>query len=450
MNPIEFEVNDIDLMMFPELQATACESGNIANSLFDEIKFEYCDVSDCILCMSVDHYFALDDSPLRDDVPDSVPAPILVGIETNPGPPSKKKVKNESKKVKINRPSVGVAKSMVTTSRTSPKPRFTNLPNGDLIVTFKEYLFDLNGSSTLISNYMNINAGNPAMFPWLSGIATRFEMYRFEKLGFSYEPACATDTKGTVLFSIDYDPTDSQFISKRQYLNTRTHCRAAPWESTYVECAQEDLRRRSTYFVDVTGNGSNDESLMVGSFNYATVAMGAITEPVGELYVNYTVRLMSPQLDITGGFAEQISSSAGLNSSKFVGSSPAITGSTLFVRATDSALVCQVAGDYLCTIEWTGTVLSADTAQAGTASMVRSNAIVNSAGTLAMNIFLVSAGLGSTITLSATATTVTFIRYRFAPYNNSYALVRPLKDKSPTPVVSIKSDDRKEDDYQLL
>jgi hypothetical protein len=78
---------------------------------------------------------------------------------------------------------------------------FRNIgPRASVVHRRSELVAKITATTDTYSNVLDlyINPGLPATFPWLSQIAQNYEMYRFRKLRFRYEPASATAIGGFV------------------------------------------------------------------------------------------------------------------------------------------------------------------------------------------------------------------------------------------------------------
>lgn len=184
------------------------------------------------------------------------------------------------------------------------RPQSRNLPNGDIIIRHREFIFDITSSVDFnVAKFAAINPGSPNMFPWLSNIANNYESYLFNSLVFRYENTCNTVTAGTVIIAIDYDPDDAQPTSKQQVLAYRGSVRSSAWSHSEHRSLREDLNKRKSYFVRrgaIPANAERD-TYDVGTLAICTQGTDGTT-PIGELYVEYEVRLMTPQLgDISIG-----------------------------------------------------------------------------------------------------------------------------------------------------
>jgi hypothetical protein len=181
-------------------------------------------------------------------------------------------------------------------------------PNG-LEVTHTEFFNSVKSTTASVDQVdaWTIQPGWSTMFPWLSGLASRFERYNFQRLAFDYRPRCSTSSSGSIVLSIDPDPDDSMVDATdagRQVL--LSHAGAAEtqiWNSLHIEYPRPQLAELGHRFVcsdDTTpGPGAIEPRtthagyLTVGQFGQATSAT------YGDLTVSYTIRFWNPQLPWT-------------------------------------------------------------------------------------------------------------------------------------------------------
>lgn len=177
-------------------------------------------------------------------------------------------------------------------------PNQERLRNGDVIVTHREFIQDINGSVDFQNNVFNINPGLPQVFPWLSSLARLFESYVLEKLEFEFQTMASTNTQGSVMAAVDYDVTDLPATTKVQLASYQGYKRSSPWLSFNNHSTTSNLTKRKTYYVrDGPPPPNSDLKLYdTGLFQLATQGM-ANADPVGELYCSYRVRFMTPQLN---------------------------------------------------------------------------------------------------------------------------------------------------------
>jgi hypothetical protein len=67
-----------------------------------------------------------------------------------------------------------------------------------VLIRHREYLGEISGSISYdVKRSFEINPGNPDTFPWLSGVAARFQEYRIRGLVFHYIPSSGNAVSGT-------------------------------------------------------------------------------------------------------------------------------------------------------------------------------------------------------------------------------------------------------------
>jgi hypothetical protein len=285
---------------------------------------------------------------------DDVPPAQLVGVELNPGPPKgvkhekpqlpgppKKKQKmesNSSSNLQGQLVSVPVARSRIITKQSAMR---TNLPNGDVIITHHEYFADIACAINFTTTGYIINPGNPAMFPWLSKIAPAFEKYEFKKLCIRYVTDVSTATSGRIMLAVDFDSTDIAPQSKSQMLTYRNSVAGPVWSEICYEANNKDLHALPQYYISplintlssITGQNALDRQQNVGNL-WAASQNGTNTNG-GELYVEYTVRLINPQSSSIGAAYYAISDGTvdvtGTRSSLFSASVPSYGGTNNIV-----------------------------------------------------------------------------------------------------------------------
>lgn len=183
----------------------------------------------------------------------------------------------------------------------SGKPNMRTTSNGNCTVTHREYVADLIAQveGFDLQFQFGMNPGNPGLFPWLSTIASRFELYKFRALRLIYEPQSATTTTGTVMIAADYDASDPPPSSKVQMMSYKRSVRSPPWFACTHESAGADLHRLKTNYVlgGVAPTGTDIKTYDIGNLYVALQSDVAQGTTCGELYVEYTVDLITPQIN---------------------------------------------------------------------------------------------------------------------------------------------------------
>lgn len=161
-----------------------------------------------------------------------------------------------------------------------------------------EYVADVAGSVGFSTVPFEINCGRSELFPWLATIARRYESYRFRSLRFRFESQAPTTATGTVILGVDYDAADSAPVDKVSVMSYRNSVRCAPWESMVHHSTSEDLHKLPMNYVrgDLTLAANLDvKTYDIGNLFVCTQGQ-ANTNAIGELYVEYEVELLTPQL----------------------------------------------------------------------------------------------------------------------------------------------------------
>ncbi len=148
---------------------------------------------------------------------------------------------------------------------------------------------------------MTFQPGNTQDFPWLSGIASRFEKYELMKLSVRYIPSCGTDTSGQFNFYWEYDVEDANVpgdMKEASVQKNSTSC--APWVSSSMSCSIPDVNRtvREFYVTNSeTNNRWNDAVKLVVSYQSST---GSVDTLWGTLWIDYRVKFHTPAFQNTG------------------------------------------------------------------------------------------------------------------------------------------------------
>lgn len=196
---------------------------------------------------------------------------------------------------------VAVAYTKPTTNRA---PRISNRSDRTGIITtvrHREFIADIAQSHDFAITKYRINPGDKSSFPWLSRMANLFETYRFKDLKYSYEPTCGSTTPGSVNLAVDFDASDDQPPSKAVMMSYHNARRISPWSSVTYSATQQDLTKFavSRYTRSIQPPNTDIKTYDVGNFYIAVSGADSSTGLVGELYVEYTVDLYTPQLPPT-------------------------------------------------------------------------------------------------------------------------------------------------------
>lgn len=172
-------------------------------------------------------------------------------------------------------------------------PKIRNNPDGSCQISHMEYVTDITATSAISVIDYSVNPQRNALFTWLSAIATRFEMYRFTKLKFTYKPSCSTTTEGWVGLGFDFDAYDVA-PGKAELLTWKYSKKSSPWQEMVLDVSQDS---RISTFRYADGDERGDKRLDVLG-NFYCLASSDATKFVGELFVDYTIVFRQPSYKV--------------------------------------------------------------------------------------------------------------------------------------------------------
>lgn len=186
----------------------------------------------------------------------------------------------------------------------APTALNTNITNrgamDKLTVTHREFVLDIisNGNGQQIQN-LEINPGLTTAFPWLSTMAAGFETYSFNKLKYMFIPVVGTDTAGALAICPDYDAADNNSASKTELMSFQDTARGNLWSRLDMNCKASNLHKRKQYFTRLQAlAGDMQDIKSYDALQLYLVISTAIAQDltIGELWVEYTITLYTPQL----------------------------------------------------------------------------------------------------------------------------------------------------------
>jgi len=161
----------------------------------------------------------------------------------------------------------------------------------------------LGSTSFSVFRSLSCNPGLAAIFPWLSTQAKSWEQYRFRRLVFEYITRVGSGTKGSVILSPCYDPSD-------------------PIPTTEVEASDNFGTREDVVWKDMTmvmdprlmyalgprkyvrsGNVAGDVKTYDSAVVYVATNDCADASAIGKIWVSYDVDFYVPQSSPTAGLA---------------------------------------------------------------------------------------------------------------------------------------------------
>lgn len=181
---------------------------------------------------------------------------------------------------------------------------------GDVYISHKEFVGNVQcsaaaaGASSFQQTSYELNPGLAASFPFLSQLASNFELYDFQGLMYEYRPTsgenATANSLGKVMMATQYDPDASPFLNSVQLQNYdySASCKPSVGMVHGVETAQSQQAVNMMFIR--TGNSTKAKTFT--DLGYLTVATegipftGAGTQILGELWVTYRIKLSRANL----------------------------------------------------------------------------------------------------------------------------------------------------------
>jgi len=185
-------------------------------------------------------------------------------------------------------------------------PQFSSNGNSrSTIVSHREFVRDIVGTTTYSSTVFSITPSNNTLFPWLSSLATNYEEYRIHGMIFEFKATSGTSVAstntalGAVVMATQYNPNDAPFSTKIEMENYEFATSGAPFENFLhpVECMPALTVAPQLYVNQPVSASSVVDNRLTdfGNFTIATVGMQA-SNTIGELWVSYQIELLKPRL----------------------------------------------------------------------------------------------------------------------------------------------------------
>lgn len=176
--------------------------------------------------------------------------------------------------------------------------------NQSIIVRHKEFITTVKSSINFnVQDSFDINPGNESLFPWLAGVATRFQEYKIRGMVYHYVPtsgAAVSSTNaalGAVMLQTTYRASDDPPLSKLEMLNEYNSNESVPCESFChpVECDPSENPFNIQY-VRSTETTATEDKLLYDLGRTHVAVQGCQTDgfPIGDLWVTYEIELKKP------------------------------------------------------------------------------------------------------------------------------------------------------------
>jgi hypothetical protein len=202
-------------------------------------------------------------------------------------PKNKKKQSNAQKMPGFRKVNAPVAKG--TRTRVNSK---------DMTIRHREMFAELvgpQGDENVMYRNFFIQPGLPNMFPWLSGIAPFFEHYRFKRIKISFIPSIGTQNPGVVYMGVDYDVLDANHDTVLKIANNQGVVSGPVWSTVNLNVEVNNSQfRKLTSRTSIIPN-SDQKTYDLGKLEFL-FAHSNTSGSIGQLYVDYEVELLVPQV----------------------------------------------------------------------------------------------------------------------------------------------------------
>lgn len=200
----------------------------------------------------------------------------------------------------------GAYNSLINPDGTNvPEISGTGLDATSMTVSHREYVADIQGTSTFVNNTFLINPGNAVLFPWLSQMAQNFDEYEFNQLIFGYKSVTADSTVsstqiGSIIMACNYNATAAAFTAKVPMMEYESAIsdRVTTNMTFGIECDDSKNALKGSMFVTPSLSapaGEDPKTYFMGLMQIA-VNQCLNTGEIGELWVEYTVTLRKRKL----------------------------------------------------------------------------------------------------------------------------------------------------------
>jgi hypothetical protein len=203
---------------------------------------------------------------------------------------------------------LAVSQAPIARSFTMPsaRPQISSVA-GSTIIRNHEQIATVAGSVSFAASRYRINPGL-SLFAWLSGRARGYEKYRLRKFRAYYVPAnTGTTTVGEIYVGFDYDPVDAAPSTLAALSAYETMLAERVYNGLCVDASVKRMFDGVQHKKIRCGPVAGDLQL----YDAASVIVGTIscadTSDLGQLWVEYEVELISPQLEPSAPLPQALS-----------------------------------------------------------------------------------------------------------------------------------------------
>lgn len=171
-------------------------------------------------------------------------------------------------------------------------------------VCHREYIGNVNTTTSFANTVLQLNPGLQGTFPWLSQIASKFLSYRMHGFAVQFVSTSANaiastnGSQGIIGLTSNSNAAQAGFANRQQFLNSFGSISSAPSENSMMglECARHlQANSTDTMYIRTGALGSNDSLQLYDMATLQFCSDGAQSSyQAGELYLLYDVELLNP------------------------------------------------------------------------------------------------------------------------------------------------------------
>lgn len=149
-----------------------------------------------------------------------------------------------------------------------------------------------------------INPGDGTTFPWLSGIATRFEKYKFTSVSLTYRPTCSTLENGGLAICPILDPNDPVPDDRHTLMNAQNTVVVPVFNVASSSFPRPALRPTDTMYIrEKSAELMDPAERRTTDLGYFAVLLtdtdvydsSQVPKNYGDVFITYTVELSAPR-----------------------------------------------------------------------------------------------------------------------------------------------------------
>ncbi len=164
----------------------------------------------------------------------------------------------------------------------------------NMVFRHSELVLSITGTVDFDVGSLKIQPGLSTSFPWLSNLASLWDMYNVINITFRYVPTCATSTSGSLMLAFDYDAYDAQPGSKNDFMMYQDSCIAPSWSDCVLSLRRSSLAKRKNLYIRQGSYEGDLKTYDLGTLYYGTQGQPN-TNFIGDIYCDYHIVMSMPQ-----------------------------------------------------------------------------------------------------------------------------------------------------------